>query len=195
MEVSPHRPSVGGGKAKSKRSGCRCGNATPCPGKLTCCGQRCPCYVDSQACMDCKCKGCRNPHRPGGGKVRPALPVNLQNMKVFYPAERDPAQPVVFKPIQTFPEKVVYSAKSRTNADESQKIVYPLRTFPSKNLKDQAQVATIRMPVSLGKTINIKDLDLTKIPILASSTESGSAGNTPNKTSSRINSRSNSAHK
>ena len=145
--------------------------------------------------MDCKCKGCRNPHRPGGGKVRPALPVNLQNMKVFYPAERDPAQPVVFEPIQTFPEKVVYSAKSGTNTNESQKIVYPLRTFPSKNLKDQAQVATIRMPVSLGKTINIKDLDPTKIPILASGTESGSAGNTPNKTSSRINSRSNSAHK
>ena len=57
-----------------KRKGCRCGNATATPGKLTCCGQRCPCYVDSKACMDCRCKGCRNPHRPGGHKVRPHIP-------------------------------------------------------------------------------------------------------------------------
>ena len=66
---------------QSGAGGCRCGNATLCPGKLTCCGQRCPCYVDSQACVDCKCKGCRNPHRPGGAKVRPALPA-IQNMQV-----------------------------------------------------------------------------------------------------------------
>ncbi|XP_050314380.1 E3 ubiquitin-protein ligase MSL2 [Anthonomus grandis grandis] len=51
------------------RKGCRCGNATPTPGKLTCCGQRCPCYVESKPCMDCKCRGCRNPHRPDGNKV------------------------------------------------------------------------------------------------------------------------------
>merc|ERR1712043_8240 len=38
------------------------------PGKLTCCGQRCPCYVDAKACFECKCKGCRNPHRPNGEK-------------------------------------------------------------------------------------------------------------------------------
>lgn len=53
-----------------KRKGCRCGNATPTPGKLTCCGQRCPCYVESKSCIDCKCRGCRNPHRPNGQKVR-----------------------------------------------------------------------------------------------------------------------------
>lgn len=52
----------------SKRRGCRCGNATAAPGKLTCCGQRCPCYVDSKACIDCKCKGCRNPHYVDGHK-------------------------------------------------------------------------------------------------------------------------------
>lgn len=57
-----------------KRKGCRCGNATATPGKLTCCGQRCPCYVDNKACLDCRCKGCRNPHRPGGHKVRPHIP-------------------------------------------------------------------------------------------------------------------------
>lgn len=52
-----------------KRKGCRCGNATPTPGKLTCCGQRCPCYVESKSCIDCKCRGCRNPHRIDGLKV------------------------------------------------------------------------------------------------------------------------------
>lgn len=52
-----------------KRKGCRCGNATPTPGKLTCCGQRCPCYVESKSCVDCKCRGCRNPHRVDGLKV------------------------------------------------------------------------------------------------------------------------------
>lgn len=54
-----------------KRKGCRCGNATPTPGKLTCCGQRCPCYVESKSCVDCKCRGCRNPHRVDGLKVNP----------------------------------------------------------------------------------------------------------------------------
>ncbi|XP_041975628.1 E3 ubiquitin-protein ligase MSL2 [Aricia agestis] len=58
----------------SKRKGCRCGNATATPGKLTCCGQRCPCYVDSKPCTECKCKGCRNPHRADGLKVRPHIP-------------------------------------------------------------------------------------------------------------------------
>ncbi|XP_026759019.1 E3 ubiquitin-protein ligase MSL2 [Galleria mellonella] len=60
--------------ANSKRKGCRCGNATATPGKLTCCGQRCPCYVESKPCTECKCKGCRNPHRPDGMKVRPHIP-------------------------------------------------------------------------------------------------------------------------
>lgn len=55
--------------AAAKRKGCRCGNATPTPGKLTCCGQRCPCYVDAKSCVDCKCRGCRNPHRADGLKV------------------------------------------------------------------------------------------------------------------------------
>lgn len=60
--------------AAAKRKGCRCGNATPTPGKLTCCGQRCPCYVEAKSCVDCKCRGCRNPHRPDGLKVRPHIP-------------------------------------------------------------------------------------------------------------------------
>lgn len=54
---------------KIPRKGCRCGNATPMPGKLTCCGQRCPCYVERKLCVDCRCKGCRNPHQSNGDKT------------------------------------------------------------------------------------------------------------------------------
>lgn len=54
-----------------QRRGCRCGNATATPGKLTCCGQRCPCYVDGKACLECRCRGCRNPHAADGSKVIP----------------------------------------------------------------------------------------------------------------------------
>ncbi|XP_077554817.1 uncharacterized protein LOC144169501 [Haemaphysalis longicornis] len=45
----------------SARRGCRCGAASLNPGKLTCCGQRCPCYVAGSSCAKCRCKGCRNP--------------------------------------------------------------------------------------------------------------------------------------
>jgi hypothetical protein len=47
----------------------RCGNAATQPGKLTCCGQRCPCYVEAKSCVDCRCKGCKNPYLPGGKKL------------------------------------------------------------------------------------------------------------------------------
>lgn len=74
------KPSMSRAKVLAKRKGgCRCGNATLMPGKLTCCGQRCPCYVDSKSCIDCKCRGCRNPHRPNGFKVRPHIP-ELENL-------------------------------------------------------------------------------------------------------------------
>lgn len=76
------------GSAAKRRAGCRCGNATQWPGKLTCCGQRCPCYVDALACTDCRCRGCRNPHLPGGGKARPALPYP-HTVQLVYPLARD----------------------------------------------------------------------------------------------------------
>lgn len=61
----------------STKKGCRCGNASSTPGKLTCGGQRCPCYVGSRSCVECKCKGCKNPHAVNGEKViRPTLKVN-----------------------------------------------------------------------------------------------------------------------
>lgn len=65
---------VSSNSVQLKKKGCRCGNATLTPGKLTCCGQRCPCYVESKSCIDCKCRGCRNPHHPNGFKVRHHIP-------------------------------------------------------------------------------------------------------------------------
>jgi len=172
LSPSVSNSSSSAAKLKAKKAGCRCGNATLCPGKLTCCGQRCPCYVDALPCIDCKCKGCRNPHIPGGGKVRPALPM-LQNMKVLYPPSKDqkvysnsnPATPVLFKPVKSFPEKVVY--KSMSSAGGENKIVYPIRTFASRIKKDSG-LTSVRMPVtsSVG-TISLKDLDLSKLPIIS----------------------------
>ncbi|KAF5281213.1 hypothetical protein FQR65_LT14828 [Abscondita terminalis] len=76
---------------KSRR-GCRCGNATATPGKLTCCGQRCPCYVEGKACVECKCRGCRNPHRPDGNKVRPHT-ASLGQIQTISGVQR-PEQPI-----------------------------------------------------------------------------------------------------
>ncbi|CAB3374935.1 Hypothetical predicted protein [Cloeon dipterum] len=73
-------------KPKTKKKGCRCGNATATPGKLTCCGQRCPCYVEAKACVECRCRGCRNPHRPGGKKVRPHIP-ELHSIQIHLPTQ------------------------------------------------------------------------------------------------------------
>ncbi|XP_014208217.1 E3 ubiquitin-protein ligase MSL2 [Copidosoma floridanum] len=67
--------------SRSKRKGCRCGNATAVPGKLTCCGQRCPCYVESKPCLECRCRGCRNPHTRDGFKIRPHIP-ELHNLQL-----------------------------------------------------------------------------------------------------------------
>ncbi|CAL7933753.1 male-specific lethal 2 isoform X2 [Xylocopa sonorina] len=89
MDGNPHN-SVGGSSAfkkprsssaRSKRKGCRCGNATAIPGKLTCCGQRCPCYVESKPCVECRCRGCRNPHTADGLKIRPHIP-ELHNLQL-----------------------------------------------------------------------------------------------------------------
>ncbi len=59
------KPRGRGAQKKPKlKIGCRCGLATPTPGKLTCCGQRCPCYSSFKGCIpDCRCRGCRNPRK------------------------------------------------------------------------------------------------------------------------------------
>lgn len=77
------KPTASRTKQQQKRKGCRCGNATPTPGKLTCCGQRCPCYVEAKSCLDCKCRGCRNPHRADGFKVSTECEIILKPYKWF----------------------------------------------------------------------------------------------------------------
>uniref|UniRef100_A0A1B6CVS3 E3 ubiquitin-protein ligase MSL2 n=1 Tax=Clastoptera arizonana TaxID=38151 RepID=A0A1B6CVS3_9HEMI len=66
---SPGRKSKFLSIASLPKNGCRCGTATLIPGKLTCGGQRCICYAESKPCVDCKCRGCRNPHTAAGQKV------------------------------------------------------------------------------------------------------------------------------
>ena len=70
-------------RQKNRGHGCRCGLATPNPGKLTCCGQRCPCYSTFKGCVDCRCRGCRNPRGdPGKAILLPSglYPVHIQTI-------------------------------------------------------------------------------------------------------------------
>lgn len=60
------------------KTGCRCGLATAKPGNLTCCGQRCPCYSSFKGCVDCRCRGCRNPR---GDPAKNPLALQLQQMQ------------------------------------------------------------------------------------------------------------------
>lgn len=54
-------------RVKQKEHHCRCGSGAKKsegrgPGSLTCLGQRCACYKESKACVNCKCVGCKNPN-------------------------------------------------------------------------------------------------------------------------------------
>jgi len=77
--------------APKLKIGCRCAMATPAPGKLTCCGQRCPCYAAFHGCCpSCKCRGCRNPRGDPakspviGTAMRPSSTDQVQcNMPLF----------------------------------------------------------------------------------------------------------------
>lgn len=77
--------------APKVKIGCRCAMATPTPGKLTCCGQRCPCYAAFHGCCpSCKCRGCRNPRGDPakspliGTTVRPSSTDQVQcNLPLF----------------------------------------------------------------------------------------------------------------
>ncbi|XP_022177884.1 E3 ubiquitin-protein ligase MSL2-like [Myzus persicae] len=48
-------------KQNERGQGCRC--ATTTTDKLTCFGQRCPCYIEQEPCDQCKCRGCKNPRQ------------------------------------------------------------------------------------------------------------------------------------
>lgn len=72
---SPNTPSNRPGQTSGERSVpdpqtdnsksriCKCGRAGT-NSRLTCLGQRCPCYSLKLPCIGCKCRGCRNPKKP-----------------------------------------------------------------------------------------------------------------------------------
>ncbi len=79
---------------KKRLSGCRCGMATPNPGKLTCCGQRCPCYSAFKGCVDCCCRGCRNPRGDTPGPM--SLKFQLQQQSTM----TGPNPQIILQPIK-----------------------------------------------------------------------------------------------
>ncbi|XP_055006959.1 E3 ubiquitin-protein ligase MSL2b [Boleophthalmus pectinirostris] len=62
-------------KKTHEKKGCKCGRATQNPSVLTCRGQRCPCYSNRKACLDCICRGCQNSYMANGEKKLEAFAV------------------------------------------------------------------------------------------------------------------------
>ncbi|XP_015282335.1 PREDICTED: E3 ubiquitin-protein ligase MSL2 [Gekko japonicus] len=62
-------------KKQQEKKGCKCGRATQNPSVLTCRGQRCPCYSNRKACLDCICRGCQNSYMANGEKKLEAFAV------------------------------------------------------------------------------------------------------------------------
>uniref|UniRef100_G3P9Y7 CXC MSL2-type domain-containing protein n=1 Tax=Gasterosteus aculeatus TaxID=69293 RepID=G3P9Y7_GASAC len=69
---APVRPPY---KKPAEKKGCKCGRATQNPSVLTCRGQRCPCYSNRKACLDCICRGCQNSYMANGEKKLEAFAV------------------------------------------------------------------------------------------------------------------------
>ncbi|XP_072313428.1 E3 ubiquitin-protein ligase MSL2-like [Eucyclogobius newberryi] len=72
IPTAPVRPPY---KKPVEKKGCKCGRATQNPSVLTCRGQRCPCYSNRKACLDCICRGCQNSYMANGEKKLEAFAV------------------------------------------------------------------------------------------------------------------------
>lgn len=72
LPTAPVRPPY---KKPVEKKGCKCGRATQNPSVLTCRGQRCPCYSNRKACLDCICRGCQNSYMANGEKKLEAFAV------------------------------------------------------------------------------------------------------------------------
>ncbi|KAG7511065.1 E3 ubiquitin-protein ligase MSL2-like [Solea senegalensis] len=72
VSPAPVRPPY---KKPVEKKGCKCGRATQNPSVLTCRGQRCPCYSNRKACLDCICRGCQNSYMANGEKKLEAFAV------------------------------------------------------------------------------------------------------------------------
>ncbi|XP_020643111.1 E3 ubiquitin-protein ligase MSL2 isoform X1 [Pogona vitticeps] len=73
--VMPGSPTKTVYKKAQEKKGCKCGRATQNPSVLTCRGQRCPCYSNRKACLDCICRGCQNSYMANGEKKLEAFAV------------------------------------------------------------------------------------------------------------------------
>ncbi|XP_066454120.1 E3 ubiquitin-protein ligase MSL2 [Eleutherodactylus coqui] len=73
--VVPGSPTKTVYKKPPEKKGCKCGRATQNPSVLTCRGQRCPCYSNRKACLDCICRGCQNSYMANGEKKLEAFAV------------------------------------------------------------------------------------------------------------------------
>ncbi|NWW77568.1 MSL2 ligase, partial [Climacteris rufus] len=73
--VMPGSPTKTVYKKPQEKKGCKCGRATQNPSVLTCRGQRCPCYSNRKACLDCICRGCQNSYMANGEKKLEAFAV------------------------------------------------------------------------------------------------------------------------
>ena len=110
-------------------------------------------------------------------------------MQPVYSNTKSSSNSVIFQPVKSTPEKVVYKTMSAGGGDN--KIVYPVRTFASRMKKEAGAVSSsVKLPVN---TISIKDLDLSKLPII--SLESISVPGATNKPVTRVVARSNSLQK
>ncbi|KAG7487386.1 hypothetical protein MATL_G00022740 [Megalops atlanticus] len=73
--LTPGSPTKVVYKKPQEKKGCKCGRATQNPSVLTCRGQRCPCYSNRKACLDCICRGCQNSYMANGEKKLEAFAV------------------------------------------------------------------------------------------------------------------------
>ena len=64
MELAVKKAKVVSNPNKTEVKICKCGRGGT-NSRLTCLGQRCPCYIKKLPCIGCRCTGCRNPRKPG----------------------------------------------------------------------------------------------------------------------------------
>merc|ERR1712071_155666 len=125
---------------KLKRKGCRCGNATSVPGKLTCCGQRCPCYVEGKACLDCRCRGCRNTHTPGGKQLRPFAPGDAAGESVGDSSNTSASSLIHDLNVPSYVNNVMQGTSLYSNSPLS---VEPVEQVPTMLLVDMKSLTVI----------------------------------------------------
>ena len=59
-------------KSKTAIDICKCARFKQ-PNHLTCFGQKCPCYSEKRACVECLCNGCKNPLRVSPDSAPPLM--------------------------------------------------------------------------------------------------------------------------